>query len=444
MPAGYEAYQPIIADIDGDARLEIIIGSTNNNTYCLNDNGGLKWRYTTGGIISASPVLSDVNQDGKLEVLVWSWDGYLYVLNANGGLLSKLGCPTSVANFQVMDVDGDGKLEIISDQNDVTMSSFNLADGMLEWQYSTGGGVTSPVIKDVDGDGQYEVVFGSLDETAYCLSRSGSLEWSYHTGVDLNSAPVVTDIDNDGQKEVIFGSDSNTVFVFRGVDGVLKYSFNLPASGFMASPVIADLDHDGRNEVIVASTSGGSGPSWIYSIGFQGGGAIDYSLMPVLLVSGALIAIFTVFIAVGSVLVKRRTNMRGETVSVIPSGDRVASEGGEAPSEEIPALKTSPVATCPSCGTRIEDPEAEYCSSCGASIQGVQEKRQEKKIRSCMICNLPITSDEECLRCPHCGNLAHKVHLLEWLHVKGCCPVCRMDLHEEDLVRRRSSKLLRR
>jgi outer membrane protein assembly factor BamB len=452
IPAGYEAYQPIIADIDGDTRLEIVIGSTNNNTYCLNDNGGLKWRYTTGGIISAAPVVSDVNQDGKLEVLVWSWDGYLYVLNANGGLLSRLSCPTSVANFEVTDVDGDGKLEIISEQNDLDVCSSNLADGMVEWRYSTGGGVTSPVVKDVDSDGQYEVVFGSLDKTAYCLSRSGSLKWSYHTGVDLNSAPVVTDIDNDGQKEVIFGSDSNTVFVFRGVDGVLKYSFNLPASGFMASPVIADLDHDGRNEVIIASTSGGSGPSWVYSIGFQsgnivgpqGGGAIDYSLMPVLLVSGALIAIFTVLIAVGSVLVKRRTNIRGDTVPVIPGGHSVASEVNEAPSEDIPALGTSSAATCPSCGARVEGPEAEYCSSCGASIQGVQQKRQAKTIRSCMICNLPITSEEECLRCPHCGNTAHKVHLLEWLHVKGCCPVCRMDLHEEDLVRRHSSKLLRR
>ncbi len=107
-------------------------------------------------------------------------------------------------------------------------------------------------------------------------------------------------------------------------------------------------------------------------------------------------------------------------------------------------VTTSSAQTSLSCGAKVEDPMVECCSSCGASIQDVQEKRQAKTIGSCMICNLPITSEEECLRCAHCGSPAHKAHLLEWLHVKGCCPVCRMDLHEEDLVMSHNSKPLRR
>lgn len=42
----------------------------------------------------------------------------------------------------------------------------------------------------------------------------------------------------------------------------------------------------------------------------------------------------------------------------------------------------------------------------------------------CVVCNLPVNKGENLVRCPCCGNLAHKDHMLEWLHIKGCCPVC--------------------
>jgi tetratricopeptide (TPR) repeat protein len=45
-------------------------------------------------------------------------------------------------------------------------------------------------------------------------------------------------------------------------------------------------------------------------------------------------------------------------------------------------------------------------------------------VEKCIICNLPIERGEEILRCPSCGNKAHKTHMLEWLHVNKYCPAC--------------------
>jgi hypothetical protein len=62
------------------------------------------------------------------------------------------------------------------------------------------------------------------------------------------------------------------------------------------------------------------------------------------------------------------------------------------------------------------------------------EQRKALKITGkCMVCNLDVDSDDAVLRCPHCGNMAHKIHMLEWLHVKDYCPVCRRHLEERDL-----------
>nr|MDO8099295.1 RING finger domain-containing protein [Candidatus Njordarchaeota archaeon] len=51
----------------------------------------------------------------------------------------------------------------------------------------------------------------------------------------------------------------------------------------------------------------------------------------------------------------------------------------------------------------------------------------------CMVCNLDLKRDQEVLRCPRCGNLAHKVHILEWLHTHNYCPVCNQHLSESTL-----------
>lgn len=50
-----------------------------------------------------------------------------------------------------------------------------------------------------------------------------------------------------------------------------------------------------------------------------------------------------------------------------------------------------------------------------------------------MVCDLRLNSADEILHCPHCGNPAHKDHLLEWLHVKRSCPICGQHLDENEL-----------
>jgi tetratricopeptide (TPR) repeat protein len=45
-------------------------------------------------------------------------------------------------------------------------------------------------------------------------------------------------------------------------------------------------------------------------------------------------------------------------------------------------------------------------------------------VDKCIICNLALRKTDEVVRCPSCGNKAHKTHMLEWLHVNKYCPAC--------------------
>ncbi len=42
----------------------------------------------------------------------------------------------------------------------------------------------------------------------------------------------------------------------------------------------------------------------------------------------------------------------------------------------------------------------------------------------CMVCKLEIDFNELTLECPECEAKAHKLHLLEWVKIKGYCPHC--------------------
>ncbi|MFX0133591.1 MAG: RING finger domain-containing protein [Candidatus Hodarchaeota archaeon] len=70
---------------------------------------------------------------------------------------------------------------------------------------------------------------------------------------------------------------------------------------------------------------------------------------------------------------------------------------------------------CFNCQTANKD-DSSFCIKCGLALTG------------CSICLLKIGSSEEILRCPYCNSLAHKSHLLEWLKLKGVCPVCKNPL----------------
>ena len=75
---------PAIGDVDGDKKLEIIIGSYDSNVYCLSGNGSLEWKFETGGGVSSSPAIGDVDDDGGLEVVVGSGDNNIYCLGVRG------------------------------------------------------------------------------------------------------------------------------------------------------------------------------------------------------------------------------------------------------------------------------------------------------------------------------------------------------------------------
>jgi predicted RNA-binding Zn-ribbon protein involved in translation (DUF1610 family) len=111
--------------------------------------------------------------------------------------------------------------------------------------------------------------------------------------------------------------------------------------------------------------------------------------------------------------------------------------------------KSSLITTCARALGELRSPKAlealkELSSLCDekrleAEAKVVHQAIQRAKLGDsyeevlCTVCNQPIEEDEEEVRCPHCSNIAHKTHMLEYLHVHGKCPSCGHSLTESEV-----------
>jgi hypothetical protein len=122
---------PAIANIDGDARPEIIASLNDGYLYAYDADARLLWRYNYAKgapfTFGSEPAVADLNGDGRPEIVIGVWsdspgDGRMVILAANGEVLhdvtlpgqqedgngvGALGCPT------ISDLEGDGRLEIL-------------------------------------------------------------------------------------------------------------------------------------------------------------------------------------------------------------------------------------------------------------------------------------------------------------------------------------------
>ena len=106
-------------------------------------------------------------------------------------------------------------------------------------------------------------------------------------------------------------------------------------------------------------------------------------------------------------------------------------------------------ASCPHCQATIMSANATYCWKCGSTLipqkasatappSETKPKAATKVIQhvidtaKCDICDLELAEGDDVVWCPHCGNPAHRDHLISWIKEKGTCPICGKRLILED------------
>jgi hypothetical protein len=72
---------PVLADVDGDGKAEVLAGSSGNVLHAISENGAEPggWPKQAYGWLLAAPAVGDVTGDGRVDVVAVTRDGYLWV-----------------------------------------------------------------------------------------------------------------------------------------------------------------------------------------------------------------------------------------------------------------------------------------------------------------------------------------------------------------------------
>jgi len=245
-----------IADTDFDGEFELYMGDRNmylNSTeYGDNDYGKglssywarnltLRWYRPEIFCSSQKPMIADVNDDGILDVIIGDLNGGIAVLNATDGSTIRMsqGIPLNApTHYQpsVYDIDRDGNLEMLmADPHDTTSDDIVVWD-LVKWQIDAriylGKSFYGPMVADVTGDGLMEIVacnyrsifiidnkYRVIDGIVGLSGDSSSQGETPFVGEltvlagTLNYA-VVQDVDGDGYNELLVTTQSRSVYCF--------------------------------------------------------------------------------------------------------------------------------------------------------------------------------------------------------------------------------------
>lgn len=254
---------PTVADLDGDGRLEVLIGSRRTGVHCLDGGGNVRgMQPLPEGLPWSGIVCADADRDGRMDLYWLARSGLLSCHAADGGprWTYQLALPRpddkTDASLAVGDVDGDGLAEVIASGPYVVACVG--ADGTEKWALRNPSrfGNAGPVLADLDRDEKSEVVIGGDDGVLYCLEgATGRTRWTHRTFAGrIDASIAVADLDGDGRLEVVYGDAHGTLYCL-GAEGGERWSFS-SSDWIESAPAIGDADGDGRLEVVVGSADG--------------------------------------------------------------------------------------------------------------------------------------------------------------------------------------------
>lgn len=253
---------PATCDFDGDGHKEIIVGHRGGDVYCRDGKTGrVWWRYQSGLDVTSPIAVADINGDSIPDVVVPA-NTRAIALSSRGEKMWEReleGTQAPNVSVQIVDLDGSGAAEVLVK----TVEPDNLyclkgATGEIIWHKQVGRIATALATADIDGDSCPEIFFLSdRERSLYCLNgKNGEAKWPAPATLPMHAngrEMAMADIDQDGQPEILAPQSAGQVSCLLARDGRVLWNTRVPGGTIVPKPLIGDFDGDRKIEVIVGT-----------------------------------------------------------------------------------------------------------------------------------------------------------------------------------------------
>ncbi|MCA9772538.1 MAG: VCBS repeat-containing protein, partial [Myxococcales bacterium] len=288
----------LVADVTGDGNGDVIAGGFFAGERVLvllaGDGGGgfaAPVTFPVAGLTPQAIRAGDLNGDLLPDLVAAGTvqgDGgttnLATLLAAAGGSFAVdqtfvLNGGSTVHDARVVDLDGDGRLDILTQQLNIGLTALmGNGDGTFQAPITTAGPRGNRLqVADLDGDGNVDAVTGggSLTTTSVAL---GAGDGTFGPTVVLPGgvSPVgvaLGDFDLDESLDVAVGHAADVSVLFGRGDGAFDPSLAAlaPATSFYSPTYFTDVDGDAAADLLTFGTSSGS-PDAVVALGAGDGG----------------------------------------------------------------------------------------------------------------------------------------------------------------------------
>jgi hypothetical protein len=299
--------KPVLADLDRDGKMEILVSTEEIGVYALRGlTGAVYWKKCIGGG-NGEPRTADFNLDGWLDVVFASDAGQVTVMQGRPASCSTPPCPPNTmwsANVKTLadlrsgsipvgagigQLDGVGGPDIVVGARDSHDAEDFENDHALLVAYSSSGQVlwarqdtvagnpltyTHPIVVDAEGDGTNEVYWadwntighkgGIADEDAwqttgpanfYRYSNTGTMVWRQTMATFWNNKDIaMADADGDGKQEILATGPNGShegIWSLNVATGAKEAFVDAYPWMVTRGPIVADLAGDGTMQFVL-------------------------------------------------------------------------------------------------------------------------------------------------------------------------------------------------